>query len=250
MLKVLIVEDEELAAMRLKSLLEEVQLEMEVVARTESVVESVGWLNQNEVDLIFLDIHLSDGLSFQIFDQLSIKTPVIFTTAYDQYAIKAFQKNGIGYLLKPFEKKDLEEALDKFQLYFKSGQVDYQALATAIKGEAPSYQKRFLVYAGNKIQTIAASNVAYFMADQKVVFLYAASGKRFMVDFSLDKLESLLDPEHFFRINRQFILNIQSIRNMYAYSKGRVKIDLEPASPKEAIVSVERSPRFKSWLNQ
>ena len=250
MLKVLIVEDEALAAIRLETLLKEIPEAIAIAGRTESVEGTVAWLENNQADLIFMDIHLSDGMSFQVFEKCEVKAPVIFTTAYDQYAIKAFQTNGIGYLLKPFELADLQKAIEKFSTFYQAGKVDYDALASALKNRDPGYQKRFLVYAGDKIQTIQAENVAYFMAEQKAVFLFSKEGKRYLVDFSLDKLEGMLDPEVFFRINRQFILNISSIGTMYPVSKGRVKITLDPESPKDAIVSVDRSSRFKSWLNQ
>ena len=250
MLRVLIVEDEELAAIRLSELLTELDPSTNILHRTESVEATVSWLQTNSPDLIFLDIHLSDGTSFEVFDQVQVKAPVIFTTAYDQYAIRAFQTNGIGYLLKPFEKSDLEQALEKFRSIYQAGNIDYAQLAQAMQQSGPEYRKRFMVYSGDKIQTIEVERVSYFMAEQKAVFLYSQEGKRYLVDFSLDKLENMLDPEQFFRINRQFILSLRAIRMMYSYSKGRVKIDLEPPSPKDAIVSVDRSGRFKSWLNR
>lgn len=250
MLRVLIIEDEVPAATRLEGLLEESNQAVSIVACLESVEQAVKWLSENQADLIFSDIHLSDGLCFNIFEQIKVDVPVIFTTAYDQYAIKAFQVNSVGYLLKPFDLAELEEVLSKFNTYFNPAEKDIRSLAQALKQEKPDYRKRFLVYSGDKIRTVDVSDAAYFYADQKLVFLMDVHGKRHTVDQTLDKLENQLQPEQFFRINRQYIISYSAIDSMQAYSKGRVKIDLKPEAPKEAIVSIDRAGRFKLWLNQ
>lgn len=251
-MKVLIIEDEQLAADKLKRQLLQVAEEIQVIEVVESVKGAVEWLSNNTVDLILSDIHLSDGLSFNIFNQIQVKTPVIFVTAYDQYAIQAFKVNSIDYLLKPVAKTDLMKAIDKFnelQSGLNEG-IDFTAVIDAMNGPVKEYQKRFMVYFGDKIRTVSVEDVAYFYAEGKYVFLVCTDGQEYIVDFTLDKLSHVLDPAVFFRINRQFIVGLKGIETMYSYTKGRVKIDLNPPAKKEAVVSVDRAGSFKKWLNQ
>ena len=251
-MKVLIIEDEKLAAEKLIRQLAKLNEGLEVLQVIESVKSAIDWLSNHSADLIFCDIHLSDGLSFNIFDKVKVNTPIIFTTAYDQYAIQAFRVNSIDYLLKPIAKSDLEGALEKFdelKTELNSG-IDFQAVVQAMKGKVEEYQKRFMVYFGDKIRTVDVSEVAYFYAEGKYVFLVPKEGQEYIVDFTLDKLTNVLDPSQFFRINRQFIVGLEGIDTMYTYTKGRVKIDLKPVAKKEAIVSVDRAGSFKKWLNQ
>ena len=251
MLNVLIIEDEPLAAKRLIRLLNQVESEVNVLDTLDTISSAVKWLSQEEADLIFLDIHLADGNSFNIFDQVEVKTPIIFSTAYDQYAIRAFQVNSVDYLLKPIETEDLERSLKKFKSSFQQEEkVDYASIARAIEEKKQEYQKRFMVTTGEKIKSIPVSEVAYFFGQQKYVFLITHDNRRYIIDYTLGKLEALLDPEQFFRINRQFIIGFDSISSMFSYSKSRVKIELEPASDIEAIVSIEKSRDFKDWLNR
>ena len=249
-MKVLIIEDEELAAERLQRLLQQLDPALEVVGQTDSIVASVNWLKSNPApDLIFADIHLADGASFEIFSRTQTKVPVIFTTAYDQYAIQAFQYNSIGYVLKPIKKSELEEALNKFKsLQQPAPAPDFQELLQALSGITPAYQKRIVIRFGHNIRIIEISEVAYFYTEEKVTLACTFEGKRWPVDHNLDELEHILDPTQFFRINRQFIINIQAIEAMHSYSKSRVKIDLKPASDMDTIVSTERSANFKQWL--
>lgn len=252
MTKVLIVEDEHLAAQKLIRQLHNIAPETEVLAVIDSVGEATDWLKKNEADLIFLDIHLGDDSSFKIFEKVRIKTPIIFTTAYDQYAIRAFKLNSIDYLLKPVNKQELREALEKFHdIRPKPQETDYQSLLKSLQmEEEPSYQKRFMVYRGDRVKSIPTSSIAYFFAEGKYVYLLTGDGTEFMVDYTLEKLESLLNPEDFFRINRQFIIHIDAISDMISYTKGRLNVILNPASKKEAIVSIERASDFKKWLNK
>lgn len=250
-MKVLIVEDELIAAEKLEKMLLEVNPDMKVMAKTGSIKETVNWLMMNTVNLIFLDIQLSDGLSFSIFEQVSINTPVIFTTAYDQYSIKAFQLNSVAYLLKPIRKKDLIDSLNKYQNLKSAFSIDFESLSSLIKGQEVSYKKRFLIQIGNKIKKIDVAEIAYFYVMDKAVFCKTTNNNDYPVDFTLDKLEQLIDPATFFRINRKFFVSMDSINNMIAYSRSRVKLELkpEPSNKNETIVSVERSANFKKWLN-
>ena len=249
-MKVVIIEDEKIAADYLEKLIKEYDQSIEILTKLDSVSSSVSWLQSNKPDLIFLDIHLADDISFKIFEQVEIHIPVIFTTAYDQYAIKAFKLNSIDYLLKPIERQELFNSIDKFRSLNHHSNVDLKALSDLFMKKIPVYQERFLVSTGQKLKSIPIGDIAYFFAEQKLVFLTDNNGRQHIVDNSLDKLEPQLDPANFFRINRQFIISFQSIRNMISYSKSRVKVELEPPSEKETIVSVERSSDFKSWLNR
>jgi DNA-binding LytR/AlgR family response regulator len=250
-MNVLIIEDESLAADKLEHMLLEVDPSIRVLAKTGSIKESVKWLIDHTADLIFLDIQLSDGISFSIFEQVVVNTPVIFTTAYDQYAIKAFQLNSIAYLLKPIRKSDLAESLKKFQTLKSAFTIDFDALVTAIQGREPDYKKRFLIQIGEKIRKIEVSEIAYFYVLEKGIYLKTFQGNSYPVEFTLDRLEATLNPEKFFRINRKYMVNMDSIANMVAYSRGRIKLELKPKADEEfeAIVSVDRSSDFKKWLN-
>lgn len=250
-MRVIIIEDEKIAADKLERQLLQCRTDIIVLAKIDSIKKARLWLEDNEADLIFLDIHLSDGLSFAIFEELTISTPVIFTTAYDSYALQAFQLNSIDYLLKPISKGDLELALEKFVKFRPSDKTNnYSNLIAMLKGNDQQYQERFMVQSGEKIKSIAIEKVAYFFAEGKYVFLMTKKGQQFIIDFTLDKLHKKLDPNDYFRINRKFIINIASIHQMYPYSKGRLKIDMNPSIDQDVIVSIERSADFKRWLNQ
>lgn len=250
-MKVLLVEDEKVAANRLEKMLLEIDPDIQVMAKTGTITESAKWLLNNQADLIFLDIQLADGVSFSIFDQVNVNTPVIFTTAYDQYAIKAFQLNSIAYLLKPIRKKELEDSLQKFKKIKSAFTIDFDSLLEGIQGKKQDYKKRFLIQIGDKIKKIETSEIAWFHAVEKNVFLKTFQHKSMAIDYSLDALENLLDPGQFFRINRKYFVNMDAIESMTAFSRGRVKIKLNPPADDEmeTIVSVERAANFKKWLN-
>lgn len=257
MLKALIVEDEPLAARRLSRILQELEPEMEILDILDSVKATVNWLSIHEAHVIFLDIHLADGNSFAIFDEVDIETPIIFTTAYDEYAIKAFKLNSVDYLLKPIEREELGFSLKKLKNQLKAKeqqpQLDIAALVQAMQGPPKpldTYQKRFMVTSGDKIKSIPIEEVAYFFGQQKYVFLITHDNRRHIVNYTLGQLEELLDPEMYFRINRQFIVGFSSISNMFSYSKSRIKVELTPQSDIEAIVSIDKTPKFKQWLNR
>ena len=251
-MKVLILEDEEPAALRLQKILAEVEPEAEILDILVSVKSAVEWLKTHPApDLILLDINLADGSSFEIFSLTKVESPVIFITAYDEFAIKAFKVNSVEYLLKPVKKEELDFAIKKYKKIHTSKKEpqDLKALLESIKDESKSYKKRFLIRFGERIKTIDISQVAYFYTEEKINFLKTKDDHSFPVDYNLDKLETLLDPERFFRINRQFIISIDSIVEMFSYSKSRVKVNLKPTINLETIVSTERSPHFKEWLS-
>lgn len=241
----IIIEDEYLAASELERLLGEVAPEVVILAKLDSVGESVKWLKKNRVELIFMDIHLGDGQSFDIFEQVDITVPVIFITAYDEYALKAFKYQGIDYILKPFDKEELRQALSKLDSLIASN-VPFPVASLSI------YQERFLVTVGAKMKSITVGDVAYFMADGKYLVLFTRDGQNYILDQTISGIESKLNPTHFFKINRKFIISYGAIKEMVRYSNSRIKIILSPLSPSgiEAIVSAERMQEFKQWLNQ
>lgn len=253
MLTVAIIEDEPLAAEDLEKTLHEVDEEARVIVKLDSVNSAVQWLEENEVDLILSDIELGDGLSFEIFSKVVNTTPIIITTAYDQYAIRAFKENSVDYLLKPVDRSELENALKKYRSWKQSGQdYDMSSLLDALRPHSfQKFQERFMVTLGDKIRSIPAEEVAYFFSEDRYTFLVTLDGAQHIINMNLGDLEGSLDPKRFYRINRKFIISYGSIQNMVAYSKSRVKIDLVPPPPNamDVVVSVERSGPFKKWLN-
>jgi DNA-binding LytR/AlgR family response regulator len=249
---ILIIEDEEPAYKRLQKMLKELEPGHTLFDQIVSVSSALKWFKENEEpDLIISDIQLSDGISFGIFKQVDIKCPVIFTTAYDQYAIEAFKVNSIDYLLKPVKKEELEKAITKFKALTPASAtpaIDINKLLQSLQPAGTDYKKRFVVRYGEHIKTIDIEEVVYFYTEDKATFMCTKDARRFVVDFNLDTLDSILDPKIFFRINRQYIISIHSIAEMFAYSKSRVLIKLNPAAKHETIVSTERSSDFKLWL--
>lgn len=250
-MNVLIIEDESFAADKLERMLKEVDPSITILAKLGSIKESAKWLIQNTADLIFLDIQLSDGISFSIFEQVTINTPVIFTTAYDEYAVKAFQLNSIAYLLKPIRKTDLAESLQKYRSLKSAFSIDFDLLLASIQGKGPDYKKRFLIQIGEKIRKVEITEIAYFYVMEKSAYIRTFEGNSYSVEYTLDKLENLINPEKFFRINRKYIVNIDSITNMIAYSRSRIKLELKPKAEDESetIVSIDRAVDFKKWMN-
>ena len=241
----IIIEDEYLAAAERERLLGEVAPEITILTKLDSVSESVKWLKKNKADVIFMDIHLGDGQSFDIFEQVEITVPVIFITAYDEYALKAFKYQGIDYILKPFDKEELQQALNKLESLSPVNTPFPVASLTV-------YQERFLVTVGTKMKSVTVGDVAYFMADGKYLVLFTRDGQNYILDQTISGIETKLNPAQFFKINRKFIISYNSIKEMVKYSNSRIKIVLTPAPPTgiEAIVSSERIQEFKQWLNQ
>jgi DNA-binding LytR/AlgR family response regulator len=248
-MNILIIEDEELAAERLSKIVSEIVPEARIADSLPTVKSSVKWFETHPMpDLILMDINLADGSSFEIFKKIKVTAPVIFITAYDQYAIDAFKVNSIDYILKPVKKESLKAAMDKY-LELKSGaSYNMAQLLLQMMGNKKDYQKRIIIRFGENIKMIEVKDVAYFYTEDKINYLCTHSGLRYPIDFNLDELENLVDPSEFFRINRQVIVNITSIEKMLAWSKSRVKLILKPATDMETIVSTDRSPHFKEWL--
>ncbi len=253
-MKVLILEDEALSAKRASQLLNEFDPSIEVVETLESVEDAAAWLRHNpEPDLMLLDIHLSDGLCFNLFDRYAVKSPVIFTTAYDQYTLQAFKINSIDYLLKPIDKHELNNALAKYHTLMQDrksiSSFDIQRIKQTIQSLSKKYKNRFLVKFGDTIQFKNINEVAYFFADDKVVYLVTNEGRKYLIDYNLESLEEILDPQLFFRINRKLIVGIDAVQKVKTLLNSRLQVFLKPTFEQDTYVSKERSPEFKVWLD-
>ncbi|MFT6866427.1 MAG: DNA-binding LytR/AlgR family response regulator [Cyclobacteriaceae bacterium] len=250
-MKVLIIEDEAPAFRRLQKLLEEINPDLEIVEVLDSVEDSVKWFNNHQLpDLIFSDIQLSDGISFEIFDQVQITKPVIFTTAFDEYMLRAFRVNSIDYLLKPIKKEDLEKSLSKFAQMKASfgGGTDISELLKSIKLDEKEYKTRFLTKVGDKLVSVEAENIAYFQTRHGVVHMITLQGRSYLMDQTLDELAGQLEPDKFFRVNRQFLVQFKAIQSVNRYHKGKLLVLLNPATEEGVIVSAEKATEFKKWL--
>lgn len=254
-MKILIIEDEELAARRMMQLLKELEPGAELSGPYDTVVSSVEHLkNSPAYDLIFLDIQLADGKSFSIFETLKIETPVIFTTAFDEYALKAFDLNSIDYLLKPVNKEKLRGALDKFlniRNYFGDGfnRRLYDMLGNMKSKEIVNFKERFLVNRGDTLIPIKTGEIACFYAEDKSVLILTRDNRRFVIPNTLDELEEKLDPAHFFRANRQFIISMEAIKKVSNYFGFKLKVDIQPDPGIEIVISRARTADFKAWLS-
>ena len=248
-MKILIIEDEPAAVRRIQKLLSEIDPLMEVVGALSGIESAVEWLQAHPApDVILMDIHLADGSSFDIFDKVTVTAPVIFATAFDEYALKAFKVNAIDYLLKPIKKADLEQALQKISKGIVKENIGDEFIQKLTNAGLIKKNKRILVKMGQAIKLIDLENVAYFYSKDKISFAVLPGNKRYPLDQSLDQIEQMIDPVHFFRINRQFIIKMEAIDEMIAYSKSRVKLKMNPPTEEDAIVSKERSPEFRKWL--
>ena len=249
-MRAIIIEDEPLSVAELRTTLAEVAPQIEVVATASSVAEAAAVIAGVGHDLIFMDIHLGDDSGFDIFQRTEISVPVIFITAYDSYALKAFENKGIDYLLKPFGREDLQRAIDKLGLL--SGGGSASAEHGAPTQTPPVYQERFLVHMGARMKSVTTAEIAYFMADGKYLHLVTHDGKDYIVDRTLTEVGEKLPPNLFFRINRRFIVAFDAIREMIRYSGSRIKVVLHPplAEGEEAFVSTDRVPDFRQWLNR
>jgi len=248
-MKVIILEDENRAASLLERLLAKVTPHMMVVAKLESIRDGVKYLRSNpEPDLIFSDIQLADGLSFEIYNQVAVRCPIIFTTAYDHYAIEAFKTNGIDYLLKPIEEERLTQAIEKAR-HFSPGLVLEKILSVTNQSSAKSYKSRFMVKVGDKIKSIPVEEIMVFYS-QKASFILTADKHTYCIDYTLDQLEPMLDPETYFRINRKYIVSINACTNILAWSNSRLRIKIEGTDDPDIIVARERVQEFKSWLDR
>ena len=255
-MNIVIIEDEAFAAEALESLILKIRPQTKVLAKLESIEESVEWFNENSrPELVFCDIHLSDGNSFEIFQQIELNSPVIFTTAFNEYAIEAFKVNSIDYLLKPVEKKQLLAAIEKYES-LKTENINQEIKNlqnllqdSGLTDQRGSKKSRFMVKSGQSIKSINSEDIAYFLAEEGVVLLVTFQGKRFVVNYTLDQLEDMLDAQMFFRANRQLITNIDSVKEVSPYFKGRLHLALEPSIDGDQIISSNKSSDFKKWLD-
>ena len=257
-MQILIVEDEELAVKKLQKTLLAVDSTANVIGVTDSIKATVEWLNENEKpDLILMDIELADGQSFEVFNLVDVKSPVIFTTSYDEYALKAFKVNSIDYLLKPVQKEELQAALQKYrQLHVAAtdGKPDI-SLETLVKQlqqklQPKEYRKRFLVKHAQKLVSVEIDEIAYFYSDGRLNFFKTTDNKKYVVDYTMDELEGMLDPEKYFRISRSFYVSVGSIEKIDDYFGNRLILQLKPAVDKEALVSREKVTEFKKWMGK
>lgn len=260
-MKILIVEDEELAVKKLQKTLASVDDSTEVVGVADSIKSSVEWLQQNPApDLILMDIELSDGQSFEIFNLTEVKTPVIFTTSYDEFALKAFKVNSVDYLLKPVQKEDLEAALGKFKKMKESFggtittkqdlSIDHIVKELQQRLQPKEYRKRFLVKHAQKLVSVTCDEIAYFYSDGRLNFFKTNDNRKFVVDYTMDELEEMLDPEKYFRISRSFYVSVASIDKIEDYFGNRLILHLGPPVDKEALVSREKVSDFKKWMGK
>lgn len=255
-MNVLIIEDEDLTAERLQSLLAQYDPGINIVAVLPSVTESVQWLQTHTEadpdwpDLIFMDIHLEDDSCFRIFERVPLSVPVIFTTAFDEYMIKAFKVNSVDYLLKPVGFAELSAALHKYHsLKRQFARPNLSVLQQALGLTQPTYKTRFLITIGTRLRTIDTADVAYFYSEEKITFLVTKDNQQLPIDFSLDRLMPQLNPADFFRANRQFILSLGSIKQIHTYSNSKLKLDVQPAPKTEVFISKEKVGQFKDWLD-
>lgn len=250
-MKIVIMEDELAASSQLKFLLNQLNIKYEVLAVIETVKEGITWFMTNESpELIFSDIQLADGISFEIYEQVSINVPIIFTTAFDEYAIRAFKLNSVDYILKPLDADSLRFAVEKFN---NQTLVKHETLNELIKQQAFSqknYRKSFLVRYRDKLLPIKSSEFAYFFIENGLVFGQLFDGRKYILDFKLEDLENQLDPQNFVRANRQFILSRESILEIEPYINSRILVKTNPASPYEAIISKEKVTLFKKWFEE
>jgi DNA-binding LytR/AlgR family response regulator len=252
-MKVLIVEDEPIAGESLATQIMSCKAGAEVISIIDSVEDSVSFFKSGkQVDLAFFDIQLADGKSFDIFRQVDIDIPVIFTTAYDQFTLQAFKFNSIDYLLKPIDPAELAQAFAQYDKYHNRKPWDDELMEKISRQFQPAYKQRFLLRMGGQFASEATEDIAYFYADGKVTFACLHDNhRRYIVDYALEKLEQqFLNPRHFFRINRKFIININAISRIKTYANGRLRVLTEPPCDLDMIVSRERVSQFKDWLNQ
>lgn len=248
-----IIEDEAAATRQLKRLCEKYLPEFEIAGAVKSVREAISWLSVNPIpEVIFMDVELTDGQSFDILKEVDIKSFVIFTTAYDQFAIKAFDLNSLAYLLKPINEDHFKKAIKKLREQLSTSVVptNWQALLSALpQPTVNDYKERFLVKHGSKLISLSESQIAYFHREDNVVIVYTKDGSKFNISHSLDELEQLLDPKYFFRINRSFLARINAISQIHDYFNSKLKLKLSPTAATDVIVSKEKSSVFKKWLD-
>lgn len=254
-MKIVIVEDEIPAAKRLEKLIKEIDNEIVIETKLDSIETAVAWFNNHaQPDLVFMDIELADGQSFEIFNQIKITAPIIFATAYDEFALKAFKVNSIDYLLKPIDKQALQLAIEKFKALKSSFKTETKAdfdINAILKTLSPNKEgkSRFLVKLGERLISVEKEQIAYFMSEDKLTFLVTHDKNKYVVDQTLDELEAQVNVKEFFRINRQFISSLKAIGSIHNYFNGKLKLNLSPQVKEEVLVSREKASFFKEWLD-
>ncbi len=249
-MNILLIEDEKPAATRLLSLLKGHFAQATFHGNLDSISSTLNWLTTNSApDLIFCDIQLADGISFEIFEKVKIATPIIFTTAYDQYAIKAFQVNAIDYLLKPIDSVDLARAVEKFKNSQIQPVLDLTILKDLLKPKSLEFKTRFLIRYGEKIQSIPVEEIAFIFSEERVTFLQTHDGKKFVIDYTLDQTEAQSDPRMFFRLNRKYLCKADAILEIISYSNSRLKVKLKNCGDNDILISREKVSDFKNWLD-
>jgi two-component system response regulator LytT len=255
-LRVIIIEDEPVSARNLARLINRVDESITIVNILGSVAESVAWFSDaaDSFDLVFMDIRLADGLSFDIFKKVKISRPVIFVTAYNDYAIQAFKNNGIDYILKPFDNNEVEQALNKFNSLIprpvsEQDVFDLDELVSHLNSSAKLHKKSFLVHYRDKLIPLETKNIAWFYTAHELVYAQTIDDRQYMIDFTMEQLERQLDPDQFFRANRQFIVNRKEITEVDFYFNGRLSVKIKPQPPESIIISKARVPEFKAWMN-
>lgn len=252
-MRVLIIEDEPPAARQLEKLLREIRPDLELSGHADSVESAVRQLQQQpKPDLIFMDIQLADGLSFEIFPKVEVTAPVVFTTAYDHYTLRAFKVNSIDYLLKPVEPEELKSAMRKFeQVYQRQPAFDAALIDQLLRSMSrPAFKERFLVKTGQALTFLPVEEIRYICSEEGLVYARTISAKKHHLDYTLDELEEVLDPSRFFRINRKLLVHIDSIRKISPYFNSRLIVELAPPADTDAIVSRDRVNSFKQWLDK
>jgi len=256
-MKVLIIEDEAPAFRRLQKILEEIDSNIEIIEVLDSVSDSSHWLqNHHPPDLIFMDIQLSDGISFDIFEKVKVSSPVIFTTAFDEYTLKAFKVNSIDYLLKPIKKEALLFSIEKLKSFgnlFHQSDSNGQGLTELLKHinlHEKQYKNRFLVKMGERLMSVQTEDICYFHLKQGVVHFMTSNGNSYYIDHSLDELTALLDPSQFFRANRQYLIAYHTVQMVHKYHKGKLLLELKENTQDPIIISMEKATSFKKWLDQ
>ncbi|MFM8913310.1 MAG: LytR/AlgR family response regulator transcription factor [Flammeovirgaceae bacterium] len=250
---ILIIEDEPHAVDRLQKLIKHIQPQSQVVGSLDSVKRAVDWFQKNAPpDLVLMDIQLADGLSFEIFEHAEVKAPIIFTTAYNEYALKAFKVNSIDYILKPVDEADLRAALNKLQHLTAPAPPSkvLESIQYAMQMLTKKYKERFVVKVGEHLKTVETIDVMFFYSLEKTTFAQTKDGRKHILDFTLEQLENLLDPDQYFRINRKYLIGISAIQDVINYSNSRLKLVLKTSDDKDIIVARDRVQAFKNWLDK
>jgi DNA-binding LytR/AlgR family response regulator len=254
-MEILIIEDEQLGAEKLMRLLTSIDSSIQVVGNTRSIKSSVEWLLQHRhPDIILMDIELTDGQSFEIFNHVTIKSMVIFTTSYDEYALQAFKVNSVDYLLKPIKREELKNALDKYQQWqqkFTSTSLSIEHLVNELKlQQSKTWRSRFLVKQGQKLVSVEICDIAYFYADGRLSYFVTRDKQKHVLDYTIEELEEMLDPQQFYRANRAFLIHVKSVSQIHNYFNGKLKLELKPAIDKEVMISREKAMEFKEWMGK